>query len=119
MAIASLVLGIFSILFALTGPISFIGIFLGAAGIVLGVLARKQQPSDVATGGLVTSIIGTVISLLINLACAACLYGGFKMFEDASKNPQSQVPVITKSLEDLAKGLKDLEKEANKQAEKK
>lgn len=117
MAIASLILGIFSILSVLTGPLSFFGVFIGAAGIVLGVLARKQEPSDVATGGLVTSIVGTVISLLINLACAACIYGGVKMFENASKSPQ--VPVITKSLEDLAKGLKDLEKDANKQPEKK
>lgn len=116
MAIASLILGIFSILSALTGPLSFFGVFIGTAGIVLGVLARKQEPSDVATGGLVTSIVGTVISLLINLACAACIYGGFKMFENTAKSPQ--VPVITKSLEDLAKGLKDLEKEANKQPDK-
>jgi hypothetical protein len=116
MAIASLILGIFSILFSLTGPISFIGIILGATGIVLGVLARKKEPSDVATGGLVTSIIGCVMALLFNIACVACLYSGKKIFEDAAKNPQ--MPVITKSLEDLTKGLKDLEKTANKEAAK-
>lgn len=116
MAIASLILGIFSILFVFSGPFSFFGLLLGAAGIVLGALARKQEPSDVATGGLVTSIIGTTVSLLINLACVACIYGGFKIFEDASKSPQ--MPAITKSLDDLTKGLRDLEKEANRQAEK-
>jgi hypothetical protein len=116
MAIASLILGIFSIIFAFTGPISFIGIILGAVGIVLGVLARKKEPSDVATGGLVTSIIGCVVSLLLNLACIACIYGGMKMFDEPLKNPQ--MPVITKSLEDLAKGLKEMEKDANKPADK-
>jgi len=116
MAIASLVFGICSILSVLSGPFSFFGIFIGAAGIVLGVFARKQEPSDIATGGLVTSIIGTLVSLLINLACVACIYGGFKMFDEAAKGPQ--MPVITKSLEDLARELKALEKETNKRTEK-
>ncbi len=117
MAVASLILGIFSILFSFTGPISFIGIILGAAGIVLGALARKKEPSDTATGGLVTSIIGCAMALLFNLACVACFMGGKKIFEETAKNPQN-MPKITKSLEEFTKGLKELEKEANKEAAK-
>lgn len=115
MAVASLVLGIFSILFAFTGPISIIGVILGAVGIVLGALARKSEPSDMATGGLVTSIVGCAMALLFNLACVACIMGGKKAFENAAKDPKS-MPQISKSLEEFTKGLKELEKEANKEA---
>jgi hypothetical protein len=117
MAVASLVLGIFSIILIFTGPFSFIGIILGGVGIVLGAVARKQEPSDVATGGLVTSIIGCSVAMVFNLACIACFIGGKKAFDEAVKNPQ--MPQITKSLEEFTKGLKELEKEANKEAAKK
>jgi len=112
MAIASLVFGILSILFIFTGPFSFVGIILGGVGIVLGALSRKQGPSDVATGGLVTSIVGCAMAMLFNLACIACFIGGKKVLEEAAKNPP--MPQITKSLDDLTKGLKKLEQEANK-----
>ena len=69
MAVASLVLGILSILFVFTGPFSFIGIILGIIGIVTGVLARREAPENtLSTGGLVTSIIGCALSLLLNIA---------------------------------------------------
>jgi hypothetical protein len=116
MAVASLVLGICSILFVFTPPIvSIMGIMTGAVGIVLSVQARRQEPSDMATGGLVTSIIGCSLSLVINLACAACIYGGIKAVDWSGTN--QQIPKISKSLEDFTKSLKELEKEANKKAE--
>jgi hypothetical protein len=114
MAIASLVFGILSILFIFTGPFSFIGIILGGIGIVLGALARKQEPSDVATGGLVTSIVGCAMAMVFNLACVACIFGGTKLMEEAAKNPQ--MPQISKSLEGFTKGLRELEKKANEEA---
>ena len=114
MGIASLVLGIFSILFAFTGPAGFIGIILGVAGIVLAVLARKKDPADsVATGGLVTSIVGCALAALFYLACLACVFGSKKAVEEAARDPR-----VSKSIDDFTRTLKDLEEEANRRAEK-
>lgn len=114
MGIASLVLGIFSILFAFTGPAGFIGILLGAAGIVLAVLARKKDPADgVATGGLITSIVGCALALLFYMACLACVAGSKKVMDEASKDPR-----VSKSIDDFTSTLKKMEEEANRRAEK-
>ncbi len=114
MAVASLVLGILSILFLFTGPFSFIGLILGIVGIVMGVLARKEDPGNtLSTGGLVTSIIGCALSLLLNIACIACITGSKSIFEQAVKEPQVQ-----KSFDEFTRKLKQLEQEANKEARK-
>ncbi|SDL40221.1 hypothetical protein SAMN04487759_11733 [Kandleria vitulina] len=78
MAVASLVLGIIAIVIGLftTGLLGWLGAIIGIVGIILGVLARKNNPSGIATAGFVCSIIGTVISLLFYLACVACLGAG-------------------------------------------
>ena len=70
MGIASLVLGIASIL---CGVCSFIwfALVLGVVGIVLGVFARKNQEGGIATAGFVLSIIGASIALLILIAYLA------------------------------------------------
>lgn len=75
MGIASLVLGISSILCAVC---SFVwpALVLGAVGIVLGVLARKNQEGGMATAGFVLSIIGAslaVLTLVTYLALVAWL----------------------------------------------
>lgn len=72
MAVASLVLGIVAVVF------SFIGLYLpgllaGIIGIVLGVMAKKKNPSGMATAGFVLSIIGTILCALVFIACAACV----------------------------------------------
>lgn len=72
MAIASLILGIISIVLNCFGY-SWVGLILGIVGIVLGVNAKKKNPSGVATAGLVVSIIGTVLCALIFVACVACV----------------------------------------------
>ncbi len=114
MGIASLVLGIFSILFAFTGPAGFIGIILGVVGIVLAVLARKNNPADsVATGGLITSIVGCALALLFYMACLACVAGSKKVMDEASKDP-----AVGKSIDDFTRALKRMEEEANRRAEK-
>ncbi len=105
MAIASLVLGIISIIFAFTGPVSFVGIIVGVVGIILGAVARKNDPSGIAIGGLVTSIIGTSMALIFYLACVACVTAGTKVIKEAAKDPQFQ-----ESFQELQKGLKELEK---------
>ena len=71
LAIASLVLGIVSIVFCFI--IQWLGLIIGIVGIVLGVMAKKKNPTGMATAGLVLSIIGTVLCALVFIACVACL----------------------------------------------
>lgn len=72
MAIASLILGIISILFNFIGY-SWIGLILGIVGIILGVNAKKKNPSSMASAGLVLSIIGTALCAVVFIACVACV----------------------------------------------
>ena len=72
MAAASLVLGIVSLVVAVffNGYV-WAGALCGIVGIVLAVLARKQEaPSGVATAGLVCSIVGTSLCVLFFVACS-------------------------------------------------
>lgn len=74
MAVASLVLGIVSLVFILL-PIgsALLAFPLSIVGLVLAVIARKKQPSGMATAGLVLNIIALVLSALVAVACGACL----------------------------------------------
>lgn len=72
MGVASLVLGIISLVWSLFAG-TWISALIGIIGIILGAIARKQAPSGVATAGLVLSIIGTILSLVFWIACAACV----------------------------------------------
>ena len=82
MGIASLVLGIISILFALFGfGVNWLGLIVGVVGIVLAVLARKQPEAATQKGvivaGLVCSIVGASLALVFYIACygtSACIY---------------------------------------------
>ncbi|MCL2230477.1 MAG: DUF4190 domain-containing protein [Treponema sp.] len=78
MAIAGLILGILSLI---GGSIPVTAAFpmwlFGLVGIILSTIARKKlkaanQPSGVATAGLVLSIIGFVLSLITFVACLVC-----------------------------------------------
>lgn len=78
MAIASLVLGIISIIIGLisAGSLGWLGAIIGIIGIILGALGKKNVPEEkkgIATAGLVCSIIGTALGLLLYVACVACL----------------------------------------------
>ena len=74
MAVASLVLGIVSIALNFIGLGFPIGTILGLVGIVPGLMARKSDPGNgLATGGMVCSIIGTILSVLFIVLCAACV----------------------------------------------
>ncbi len=73
MAVASLVLGIISLVFSFTGAAGWIGLIFGIIGIILGAHAKKNAPSGMATAGLVCSIIGTCICGIAFLACVACI----------------------------------------------
>ena len=72
LGIASLVLGIVSIVFSFIG-LSTIGLIIGIVGIVLGVMARKKNPTGMAKAGLICSIIGTVLCALMFIACVGAL----------------------------------------------
>lgn len=62
--IASLVLGIISIIFCW---IPILGLVSGILGIIFYAQQKKIFPNGISTGGLVTSIIGLVFSALYNL----------------------------------------------------
>lgn len=77
MAIASLVLGIISIVWSTFGmSIGWLGAIIGIVGIVTGAIGRKDEAHrGMATAGLVCSIIGAALCLLGYVACAACVGG--------------------------------------------
>lgn len=78
MGVASLVLGIISIIVGVfsAGAFGWFGGILGIIGIVLGVLGKKDpEKKGLATAGFVCSIIGTVLCLIMYVACIACIGG--------------------------------------------
>ena len=75
MGIASLILGIVSILIGCFsgGLLGWVGTIAGIVGIILGALGRRNEANKgLATGGLVCSIIGTILGLILYIACVAC-----------------------------------------------
>lgn len=75
-SILALSLGIFSIVsfFTLMGT----GLFSGTVGIIFGVIAMKElktkeQPTGMALAGLVCSIVGVALTVLILFACIVCI----------------------------------------------
>lgn len=76
MGVASLILGIISVVLALFfSGFGWMASILGLIGIILGTVARKNAKTGVATAGLVLSIIGLVLGLLLYIACVACIGG--------------------------------------------
>lgn len=85
MGVASLVLGIIAIIIGIfsAGSLGWAGAIMGIIGIILGALGRKNAPegkTGIATGGLVCSIIGTILCLLLYIACVACVGGLSSLF---------------------------------------
>ena len=74
MGVASLELGIIAIVVDVftIGDNGWIGALLGHIGTILGAIGHKNQ-AKCATGGLVCSIIGLVLGLLLYIACVACV----------------------------------------------
>lgn len=68
LAIVALVMGILSIVIncCLTG----VGIIPGIAGIVCAILSKKQGKSGMATAGLICSIIGIVLGVILLILMA-------------------------------------------------
>ena len=73
MGVASLVLGIVSTVWSCFGG-TWIASVVGIVGIILGAIGKKKG-AKCAVAGLVLSIIGTSLAVLLWLACAACIGG--------------------------------------------
>jgi len=76
MALFSLFFGIFSIIFAIF--VFPLGLILGLFGLFFGALSfkdskEKELPTATSITGIITSAIGTTISLLVTLACLSCI----------------------------------------------
>ena len=72
LAIAALVIGILSIVFALFLKYKWIGLVLAIVGVVLGAKARKQSQTKMATAGFVCSIVGLALSVVFWVCLLAC-----------------------------------------------
>ena len=76
MGVLALVFGIVAIVLSFLFRDAWIGAILGIIGIVLGAVGRKNaNKKGVATAGMVLSIIGTVLCLILYIACFACAAG--------------------------------------------
>ena len=78
MGVASLVLGILSLLIGLftAGSLGWFGAILALIGIILGAIGKKDvEKKGLATAGLVLSIIGLILCLIFYIACIACVGG--------------------------------------------
>ena len=73
-AVASLVLGILSLVCAFFGYGAVLGLLFGIIGTVLGAKARKVSQTGIATGGFVCSLIGLIFSA-VGLVCAVACVG--------------------------------------------
>lgn len=72
-AVASLVLGIISLVLMFIPYGGWVGLILGIVGIILGISAKKEAPSGMATAGLVLSIIAVALCAISLIACVACV----------------------------------------------
>lgn len=83
MGVASLVLGIISLVMAFLiggSTVKWIGAVVALIGIILGVLGRKDpEKHGIATGGMVCSIVGFVACIIVVIACASIVGGIMSM----------------------------------------
>lgn len=73
MAVAALVLGIIGLVVSIFsfGVLGWVGAALSLIGIILGAVGRKDpEKKKLATGGLVVSIIGFILGVVLFIACA-------------------------------------------------
>lgn len=78
LAIASLVLGITSLVFMWFGYFALLSIAMAVVGIILGISAKKKNaqvgaPAGMATAGIVCSIIALALSALVLVVCTICV----------------------------------------------
>ncbi|MCL2632133.1 MAG: DUF4190 domain-containing protein [Coriobacteriia bacterium] len=71
-AIASMVLGIIALLSLLLGIYPLLGLLCSVVGLVLGINARENQRSGVATAGVVLNLIAISLCAIAIVACVTC-----------------------------------------------
>src|SRR6185503_287926 len=76
-------------------PAALLGVPLALVGLILGILARKnaqetQQPTGMATAGLVVSIIGLTLGILLSAMCFACAQKVKSDMQKMANDPQYQ-----------------------------
>ena len=86
LAIASLVLGIVALVAPLSAAVPFSDTLLAIVGLILGINGKRQlaaagAPTGMATAGIVLCIIALVTTILVFIACVACL-GGLVLFSN-------------------------------------
>ncbi|MBR2783928.1 MAG: zinc-ribbon domain-containing protein [Firmicutes bacterium] len=82
-AIISLVCGVIAAITMFTGGGAIIGIVAAIVGLIFGINARKENPSTMATVGIVLCALTLVLCALIFIACVACV-GGLAVLSTAS-----------------------------------
>ena len=74
--VASMTLGILSILFSWLPFISALALIAGVLAIIFAVMQKKAAPNSMATAGLVTGIIGLIFSTLWTILYLAAAVSG-------------------------------------------
>lgn len=106
-AIASLVLGIVTIVFC-WAPV--FGAITGFLGIILAALALKAGRKGVSVAGLITSIIGFFIAAIVTITAYLVVDAASDAVEKAGKKWEKSLDDFDKSLKkDLKKSMKDIE----------
>lgn len=95
MAVAALVLGILGTLLSIVPFLFWVGIPLALIGLILGIVARKnavaaQQPTGMATAGLVLGAIGLCIGILMYALCSVAAHKVRQMANDPNFQKQNQ-----------------------------
>ena len=78
MGVASLVLGIISIVIGVfsAGSLGWLGAIIGIIGIVFAIQGKKiTDQTGMAQAGFICSIIRTILCLLTYIVCVACVCG--------------------------------------------
>ncbi|MBQ1430631.1 MAG: hypothetical protein IIZ05_03340 [Firmicutes bacterium] len=70
---ASLVLGILSIICVFFGYGAILGLVFGIIGTILGAKARKESQTGLATAGFVCSLVGIILCVLGFVCAIACI----------------------------------------------
>ncbi len=74
LATASMICGIFSLVFFCTGPFAIVGVILGIAAVITASCAKKKGfVGGMAAAGLATGIVGIILSALVFISCIACI----------------------------------------------
>lgn len=73
LAVASLVLGILSIICVFFGYGAILGLVFGIIGTILGAKARKESQTGLATAGFVCSLVGIILCVLGFVCAIACI----------------------------------------------